>query len=100
MINISSNDVNVSLLHYFPMTLSYLVGNKIQDAKNAGIYGTVANSITNPWTAPRNPNPDNTNMFNLVYDYDWWQNNNLQRTLTSVGGSKIAGLSNYYIIIR
>ena len=87
--------MNISLLHYFPMTLNYLTGNKIQDSKNPSIYGTVANSVTNTWNSPRNPNPDNTNMFNIVNDFDWWQSNNLSKTMMNIGGSKIAGLSKY-----
>jgi hypothetical protein len=81
------------------MTLTYLLANKVQDAKNPSIFGTVANSVTNPWSAPRNPNPDNTNMFNIVFNYDWWQSNNSGKYMSSIGGSKIAGLSKSCIIL-
>ena len=82
------------------MTLDYLIGNKIQDAKNIGVYGTVANSVNNLWNSPRNPNPDNWNMFNFVDNYDWWQANNLKLTIKTIGNSMIAGLSNLKIIYR
>jgi hypothetical protein len=55
-----------NLKHYFPMDLSNITFNKIQDVKNPSIYGTFPIN-----SAAKVTNPDNHNMFNYVNNYSY-----------------------------